>query len=97
MLEFVKQLTIPQWAAIAFLAYMYVSGKLNWRSVVSLLAPAGATTPTPAPPSNAADDKLLLSMLRVLGELLTQAKQSGDKPVEDAIVTVIPKVCKYGN
>jgi hypothetical protein len=95
MLDILKQLTIPQWAVIVFLIYMYLTGKLNINSLVSLLKPQTMQSDVSTTNSLGENHELLLSMLKVLSDILVQAKQEGDKQTEDAVVTVIPKVCKY--
>jgi hypothetical protein len=95
MLDILKQLTIPQWAVIVFLIYMYLTGKLNINSLVSLLKPRTMQSDVNTANSSSENHELLLSMLKVLSDILVQAKQEGDKQTEDAVVAVIPKVCKY--
>jgi hypothetical protein len=95
MLDILKQLTIPQWAVIVFLIYMYLTGKLNINSLVSLFKPQTAQSDVSTTNSSGENHELLLSMLKVLSDILVQAKQEGDKQTEDAVVAVIPKVCKY--
>jgi uncharacterized membrane protein len=95
MLDILKQLTIPQWAVIVFLIYMYLTGKLNINSLVSLFKPQTTQSDVNTANSSSENHELLLSMLKVLSDILVQAKQEGDKQTEDAVVAVIPKVCKY--
>lgn len=86
------------WAVIALVVWMFLTKRITlaqlWEQIKSILTPTPPVPPGPNPPVVPVIDPSnpLLSLLQMLLGLLSVAKASGNKELEDATMKVIAHV-----
>lgn len=74
---------------LVFVGYMFLTGKIKIADILNLLNPV-TPTPNPNPTPGPNPTPISTNLIQLLLTLLTKAQATGDKKLEEAVITVLP-------
>ena len=81
--------TGTQWIVGAIVAFMFLTGKIKLSDLLNIFKPSPTPGPGPTPDPNP------VNLIQILLSLLTKAKATNNKQLEDAVTTVLPHCCDH--
>lgn len=92
-----KDMSWAQIGVLAFVAYLFLTGKLKIADILKLLNPITPTpTPTPVDPNTPVVD-LVTKILPILLPIFLKARATNNKPLEDATATLMKEAVPPSN